>query len=181
MLDIDYTYWFIYIRPEYVDKIPMFITTSDETNLPLFAYTDKRSILKNFLKIHNKDALIIKKKHLSRQEVNDLARHYQNDIIRKYTLQTKTKSYEVLSLDLYMSEKEYIVAENLCYTEIESIFRYVWDPTDKFKDKVMDALSILGYHELNYMLEVGECQVVNNMNPDIFSAFESIFWPILKE
>ena len=180
LLDIDYTYWFIYIKPEYVDKIPMFITTEDETNLPLFAYTNKRSILKKFLKIHNKDALIIKKKHLSRTDVNNLARYYQNDIIRKYSLQTKTSSYEVITVDLYMSEKEYMISENQCFSQIESIFKYVWDSNDKFKDKVIDALNILGYQKLSTLLNMGECLVVD-MNPDIFSAFESIFWAILKE
>ena len=177
-----YKYWFIYIRPKYSENLSfVYNTSNDDSILPLFAYTSKRSLLNGFLEFHEKDALIVKKMQLSREEVNDLARYYQNDIIRKYNLSTKDSKHKKVEISLYMTEREFLSSETICYNQIETIFKYAWDPISRFKLDIITSLNILGYDTIFRTLEKGECQVVKNLIPDIYGSFKIVYEPILRK
>lgn len=175
-----YKYWFFYLKPEYVEEFRL-VATSVE-NPMLFAYTDKKKCAIGFLKLHNPDVFIIKKRYIEREDVNDLARSFQNNIIRSHNIVTKDSNNRRIELkNICMTEREYMLAENRCYTEIETIWRYVWKPTSMFKKKYRRSLAEL-YYDYNFqMLEKGETFITPHMKADIFGSFIMIFYLLLRD
>lgn len=175
-----YEYWIFYLKPQYVAEFNQVATSIN--NPMLFAYTDKKKYATGFLKLHNPDAFYIKKKSLYRSDVNDLARHFQNNIIRAYDISTKDSNNHRIELkDVCMTEREYMLAENRCYSEIETIWRYVWSSSNIYKKKYRKALSEL-YYDYNFeILEKGDTFITPHMEADIFGSFIMIFYLLLRD
>lgn len=175
-----YTHWIFYLKPEYVDEYQCSATSIN--NPMLFAYTSKKKYAAGFIKIHNPDAFYIKKVELEKDDVNDLARYFQNNIIRSYDITTKDSNNRIIDLDgVCMTEREYMLSENRCYSEIETLWRCVWKSSNMFKRKYKEALKIL-YYDYNFeLLKKGETFVTPHMDADIFGSFVMIFYLILRD
>jgi hypothetical protein len=174
-----YKYWVFFIKPEYRARLGRVGSTFNDPLI--YAYTDKKEYASGFLDIHSADAFILKKFYLTRDEVNDLAREFQNNIIRCVKLTTKDSEYCERNITIYMTESEHILSENLCYSVTETLWKYVWDPITKFDLKYQKALGILHYIRNQKMLNMGETYATPNMEADVYGAFIHIFKEVLGE
>ena len=178
MQSTEYTYWLFYIKPDYLKKIPIY--SPNQHNPSLFAYTDKKELAEGFSMIHSDDAFIMKKMKLDKDGVRTLALHYQNDIIKKMTLNTKDEDYNQIQIDICITEKEYMTSEGRSYAYVEDIWKYVWNPAWKFNDKFVKSLNDLGYSYLAMKLENGNSHYISNMEADIVGSFIICFKEILN-
>ena len=172
-----YTYYLFYIKPEYSDVIGFFTS-----NKPLlYAYTDKKKYAARFLMIHKKEAFVIKKKKISRSNVNQLAKEQQNDYIGEYRLSTKDHNGNTLNIDICITPRQFMVAEARCYTEIENVWKYVWASPYCFKRKYIDALITLDYLYNYSRLENGDTLILPHMEPDLFGSLIRSFNAIMRD
>lgn len=178
-MDNLYKYWFFMIKPEYGKKIPL--KCYSKTRSVLFAYTDKKSLAKLFLKFHKKKAFIIIKKNISRDMVNELTKYYQNSIIRKTQLTTKDSNYNIVNITIALTENEYIMAENICYSSIDYIYKLAWDSNLHLKTIYKSSLDILGYSQIHKSLVDGESAVLpTTIQEDIYGSLIDIFGYIME-
>lgn len=173
----EYTYWIFFIKEEYLNKIPSY-TPSSENRL-LYAYTDKKEYAEEFKKIHLEDAFIIKKMKLDRDGVNMLARYFQNNIIRREKIISKDSRFNRIEVKVCLTEKEYFVSENSCYSHVEDLWKYVWEPNFILNTKYMKALNNLNYLYLYKKLEDGKTTYIPNLEADILGSFIYHFKSIL--
>lgn len=173
-----YRYWFFYINPDSNFELPWAIRSDKDQYL--LAYTPKKKFKNGFLSIHDKDKLIVCKRYLSKDEVNLLAKNYQNEIIREYEIKTKNSSYEESQCKIYITEHQYILSEGSCYNQLETIWKLTWDPSDKYVSSIRDALKDIGYDEMNKTLSNGDTYAYLNLVPDILGSFIYNFGKILK-
>lgn len=172
-----YTYWIFYIKEEFIDKIPDVV--SIKLNRYIYAYTDKKRYAKEFRRIHSKNAIIMKKVQLSRDGVRFLAQECQNNTIRKYELTTKDDKFNITKIKLCMTEREFMISENTCYSHVEDIWKYVWDSNDCFENKYKRALDYLAYTRLFNKLNDGDTYYFPDMEADILGSFIHNFKSIL--
>ena len=165
------------IKDNYIEQIPAYAPC--RLNKNLYAYTDKKEYAKEFRMTHSKDAIIMKKMKLDRDGVRLLAKEFQNNIIRKETLTTKDENFNPITIKMCMTEKEYMVSENGCYSHVEDLWKYVWDPILSLNDKYIKSLNCLGYSFLSKRLEDGNCTYVPNIEADILGSFIYYFKHIL--
>lgn len=173
-----YRYWFFYINPDTNFELPWAIRSDKDQYL--LAYTPKKKFKNRFLSIHDKNKLIVCKRYLSKDEVNHLAKNYQNEIIREYEIKTKNSSYEESRCKIYITEHQYILSEGSCYNQLETIWKLTWDPSDKYVSSIRNALKDIGYDEMNKTLSNGDTYAYLNLVPDILGSFIYNFGKILK-
>ena len=176
-----YEYYLIYIKKDKLDRIPSVTSNPDSY---LYGYTQKKSLMKDFFVIHDPNAFLVKKLELTKDAVIELTKECQNNIIRRYKLDTKDDEFRHKQINLAMTEKEFMAAEHQCYVEIESIYKYVWDGMRYLpclKDKWYDALAELKYHYLSKQLEDGATtRVLTSFEADVAGSFIYLFKSILR-
>lgn len=176
--DKTYKYWLFYIKPNIDFELPWSIRC--DRNPHLLAYTDKKKFKDGFLKIHDKSKLYIEKRELNKDEVNNLAKNYQNEIIRKYNVHVKQDDYSTDQVEIYLTEHQYITAQDRCYQYMETVWKCTWDTSDKYSKSIQSALRNIGYNDMHKTLESGDSYLLLNMTPDIFGSFISQFKQVLK-
>lgn len=174
-----YKYWFFLIKGEYANKLP--ITSLPVNRATLFAYTDKKELAKLFLKLHKKEVFIIKKQMISREVVNDLAKNYQNNIIRKVNMTTKDIDNQMIEIDVAITEVEGILTENRCYSMVEYLYKYAWNSNECLRDEYKEALDILGYTNVHNSLLRGDSIILPKMlQEDLFGALINAYGSIME-
>lgn len=171
-----YQYWFFFIRPDYLEKLQVVSVPKENY---LYAYTDKKKYAKRFMELHLDKAFVKKKMELSREEVNDLARRYQNYIIREMNISTKDPDGQPTTIKLCMTENEHMTSESRCYAELDSIWKIIWDGYDKLQYKYRRSLDTLEFSKLCDRLSNGETHFPP-MDADILGSFIYIFKPVLE-
>lgn len=174
-----YTYWFFLIKSEYAKYIP--IADIPDRTATLFAYTNKKSLVKLFLKLHKKEAFVIKKIDISKDAVNILASRHQNDIIRKIKIRTKDSKYNIIDIEIALTENESMIIENTCFSMSDSLFTCAWVSNENLSSKYKEALDVLGYTKVHKSLIDGESVILPiEMDMDQFGSMVNLYSKIME-
>ena len=182
-----YRYFMIYIKNQYIDLVPLAYSVrsniNDVNQCALFAYTDNKKLLKKFFEIHDKSKFVVKEIKISKEEVNQLAISFQNDIIckRKVSYGYDPETDEELLLEMAITNREYMSGEMRSFNELDSIWKFVWSTNTSMKREFQNALNILEYRRMYNLLQHGKCVIFPKMiTPNIYHGIYAVYGEIMN-
>ena len=167
--NMKYNYWVIYILPEFVNDISAF---KPNTNDFVYAYTDSKEILDNFISFHDMSKFIVKKYKFEKSECRILNMEYQNRYLRLMELKTgKNGGIELITMALSIDEKNLL--DNTKYSMMWKIsniwtvmtFNIATPGLSIFNKKYKKLLKLFKLH--NFILDPRQL----NCDDDIFDEF----------
>ena len=141
-----YTYWFIYLIPEYLQT--KYITDLIEQEGPqLYAYTDKKELLHLWKEQRNQKIFLIKKKKITKADVHFITDMYRNQFLQVLEGKTRTIDGETRHYKLAVTIRERVSIETdtafVMHTHIRRNRK--WFPTVVYIPIVQAALGALLY------------------------------------
>lgn len=111
---------------------------------PLYAFTNKKKLYKEFKEERNMDNFIIIKNDIDKEDFADFAECNRNAYIEKSTLKVKDENGKVYDMDFATTTYENIVIDEM---DIEYIMGSPADfmPYLIFNDEIVKALKVLNY------------------------------------
>lgn len=181
MMNDEFDYWFFYLLEKNEDGLII--------NQSLYAYTPDKKLAKEFKKYRNMDMFYVMKKSLHKNEVNSLAREYQNLILKRHQLETvdRKTGYELTS-ELVMSKEEILCVCNKANSLIlKDIYIHCWNSPYLFNKEIFKALKVLQYVSIHDVIENEVVDVPfyhydqSSIKPDELSIFLRLFGKTIKE
>ena len=157
----------------------------------LYAYTDNKSYAKSFERDRDMNKFIKRKKEITREDVNMLAREEQD----KYLLSNKIDIYNKEKMtwfeaEFVMTQMERTTINNIAVQVMnEDLYKYCWNTPFIFNNKIIKALELLQYNtlhrQLTYSTRSGEypaefCDEIIHIKPDMLGIFLHYFGKTMK-
>ena len=156
-----YKYWFFYIKPEFVDDVVSFQYSTN-----LYAYTDSKLYAESFMNMRNMDKFVLKKRKITRGDVNYFATNFPDGYLSEEKLPTRPKG-KVINVVMTKSERTDL-ENNINHIMYCKLWKYTVVNPNIFKKKYKKSLNIFGY-SLGY-----EMISKNNIQTDLSDIFSVI-------
>ena len=163
-MNITYKYYFYYLID--IDK---------ETNkLKLYAYTDDKRLASMFESFRDMTKFKKKKRHITKEEVNNLARNNRISYLKPYELNTYDRfnniEYSILTA-ITIDESLLIQSKCANITCGGTIFANCLIPSYIFNEEIKDSLDIILYTKCNEYMTTKDDLVYPEFKPDELSIF----------
>lgn len=167
-----YKYWLIYIK-----------STDINIDLELYAYTDKKSYMKQFKMERNMNKFVIIEKNLSKEEVHRLTVDYNTLYLLQLKGRTRLNSKNYIgNFSIVVTKEERLNVVNVCSDVILSkIWATIEYRPNIFKKKYQTALLLMGYTDAYKYLSLDFCSnsrfedIAAEFEPDYLNTFLSIY------
>lgn len=165
-----------------MNKIKYWIYYIKDKDVP-YAYTDNKDYAKAFEQNRDMDMFKRIKKDISKQEINRLAREYQNGLLTKVDLDVYDKANESwFTWTFIMTADEYF---SLTLAEVQLmesfLYKHCWEHPGKFKNKIIKALEVLEYNNVNRYLSLkSDTNVEIRVKPDLLGIFLHYYGKTMK-
>ena len=121
----------------------------------IYAYTDNKKYYRKFKEQWNMKEFIYKKKELTREQVSELAREYNDGILEDCSLKyCKDGKISSINMILTKMEKFSVITESSDLLAC-GIYQYAWIPPEIFNDEIIKSLKILNYTKCHNLLSKG--------------------------
>ena len=161
-----YNYWVIYILPEYIEDVNSF---SPYENDFIYAYTDEKELLNNFISLHDMSKFIVKKYKLEKNECSILNIKYQNRYMRMIDVNTNDKG-KPTPIKIAMTIDEKNLLDNTKFSFMYKI-QQIWDlMTFGLKNPTLNIFNTK-YKKLLKKFRLDLFVVNTNISTDIDLAF----------
>lgn len=134
----------------------------------IYAYTDTKEYYKKFKEQRNMKYFLYEKKDLTKEQVSELAREYNDRIMEPCSL----KYYDdgkIYSMKMILTKMEKITIMNESSDLLAcGIYQYAWIPPEIFNDEIIESLEVLNYTKCHKLIKHG-----NNFF-DIFTEVDEL-------
>ena len=170
-----YKIYLVYIKTDDV---------ADVSPYDLYAYTTSDEIIEVFKKTRNMEKFYIKKKYVTKIELNDLYKKYMNSYLDIYSLSFRNKDYEYAESSIALTGMEKTKIDSISSLMIhEKIYENVWMDDYPLKKKYKKALEALLYSGLHHYITDGgdslwsetEGKMIGISLPCLFDYFGDLF------
>lgn len=160
-----YKYWLFYLK------------TNDDLEYELYAYTNNKEFALEFEKSRDMSKFVKKKKKISKDEVNFLARNYQSNILQRIILKTSNMKNEIIETEIIGTMIEQITVTNEATKfMICGIYENCYINPYYLNQELYEALEILEYVSIfDCMNLTGYNKPSKGFNPKIVADELSIF------
>lgn len=151
-------------------------------NNEIYAYTDNKEYAKLFENDRDMTLFNKIKKEISKNEINYLAREYQNCYLKDVSLKIFDKSKQKwFDGNIIMTGEEYlsVTSAEIQLMEVE-LYQHCWDNPIKFKDKIIKALEILEYNNVYRSIVSTDENIKINIKVDPLGIFLHYYGKSMK-
>ena len=177
-----YNYWVIYVLPEYIEYVNSF---SPYNNDYIYAYTDEKELLDNFISLHDMKKFMIKKYKLEKTDCSILNKKYQNRYMRMVDVITNDNG-KATTIKIAMSIEEKNLLDNTRFSFMYKI-QQIWDlMTFGLKEPTLNLFN-KKYKKLLRKFKLDLFVVNINLSEDMdfafneFAIYYSLFNKLLKK
>ena len=176
-----YTYWFIYLIPEYLQQ--RYITDFIQEGPVLYAYSDKKNLIQLWKKQRDSDIFMIEKRKIEKHEVNYYADNFPNEYLQPLEGKTRTIDGELRTykLAVTIAERSSIIGDAAFHMNTLLRRNRVWLPYIVFTPLVQEALHALFYDVCIFPETVPEDCYEMVDDYDLLYFFIKKYGPLLKQ
>lgn len=177
----EYTYWFIYLIPEYLQqKYDIGLTHESPV---LYAYTDKKKLIQLWKKQRNPDIFMIEKRKITKGDVNYYTANFTDEYLQLLEGKTRTIEGELRTykLAVSISERTSIIGEAAFHMHTLLRRNRVWLPYIVYTPLVQEALHALFYDVCIFPETVPEDCYEMLDDYDLLYFFIKKYRPLLKQ
>lgn len=171
-----YTYWFIYLIPEYL-QIKYITDLIEQEGPQLYAYTDKKELIHLWKEQRNSKIFLIKKKKITKGDVHFITDNYRNYFLQLLEGKTRTTDGETRHYKLAVTIREKLSVETdtafMMHTHIRRNRK--WLPSYVYIPIIQEALSALLYDA-----ELFPNEVIPNECYEMLEDYDYLFYFIRK-
>ena len=177
-----YTYWFIYLIPEYLQKKYITDLVQDDESM-VYAYTDKKELLRLWKEQRNSKIFFIEKRKITKGMVNYLASNFPNEYLQPFEGKTRTEDGELrhYKLAITINERNGITGDAAFYIQTNLRRNRKWLPYIVYRPIIRSALNVLLYDLAIFPDTVpDECyEIIDDY--DFLYVFIRKYGPLLKQ
>lgn len=168
-----------------MNKIKYWIYYLKDKDEP-YAYTDNKSYAMLFEVDRDMSQFKKIKKNMSKEEINYLAREYQNNFLKEVSLRIFDKMKECWFTGSFIMTAEESFTINLVEIQLmeSELYQHCWEHPGKFKEKIYKALEVLEYNnvyrQITHTISDGEEDPKINVKPDSLGIFLHYYGKTMK-
>lgn len=176
MIEKKYKYWLIYIK-----------STDINIAYELYAYTDNKKYMKQFVEERDMNKFIVMMKKLTKNEIHMLTEEFNSSFLIPLEGKTRTEGKKYIGqFSIIATKAEKLNVMNTCTDVIMSKMwsSICYDPM-LFKNKYKEMFVRLGYYNayrylcLDFDLDYFE-DIASEFEPDYLSAFLNMYSDLMK-
>lgn len=159
---VEFTYWIFYIKKDAIHDRFMRDNICGKDGLPIYAYTDNKTMAKKFMEERNMDKFYMKKVKIINKEINKLNNDYPHQLLSSKYLITSDENRNDCKIAFSITDEEFRFVTHYGYQILSSGMSEIAKYSPKlFNKRYWNALDTLMYTNAFMVNQIHQVNVSN--------------------